>query len=390
MTMATKNEIFEQYEKEYWQASKERKSVILDVVAEVTGMCRKSAIRKFRVRQLRDPAHQEGRGRPIIYTADTVAALKYVWHAADEPCGELLHPMVAEYVAVFRRDGMWTHDAEATAQLCAMSERTMKRRIGLFFKIRARKGGMTGTSPSLLKNIIPIFKGPWHDLPPGHGQLDTVAHCGNTLLGSFFWTVNYTDTATYWIVLRAQWNKGQEATVQSMEAIILRTPFLVCGMHPDSGGEFINWVAKEWCERNNIALSRSEPHKKNDNMYVEERNGHVVRKYLGYLRLDYPEAEDRINELYETLGLYLNHWKAVRRMKSKDRVGAKYIRTYEKRAMTPYECVCAHPSVSEEIKERLRAEHITLNPLRLKERIDALSMKIYDMHKAARNRTMYE
>ena len=28
-------------------------------------------------------------------------------------------------------------------------------------------------------------------------------------------------------------------------------------------------------------MSRSEPGKSNDNMYVEERNGHVVRKYFG-------------------------------------------------------------------------------------------------------------
>jgi hypothetical protein len=34
------------------------------------------------------------------------------------------------------------------------------------------------------------------------------------------YTVNYTDAATYWIVPRAQWNKGQQATVESMQTIM--------------------------------------------------------------------------------------------------------------------------------------------------------------------------
>jgi hypothetical protein len=388
--MAAKNEIFGKYQKEYYRASKERKSVILDVISEVAGMRRKSVIRKFRVLQVRDPARQEGRGRPVTYTAGSVAALKFVWQAANEPCGELLHPLVPEYVSIFRRDLIWKHDEVSTACLLAMSERTMKRRIGSFVKIQNKRRGMTGTSPSLLKHIIPIFKGPWHGLPPGYGQLDTVAHCGNTLLGDFFWTVNYTDTATYWVVLRAQWNKGQEATVASMEAIVMRVPFSVRGMHPDSGGEFINWTAKGWCDRHGIALSRSEPYKKNDNMYVEERNGHVVRKYLGYIRLDCPEAEGSINELYETLELYLNHFTAVRRTATKERIGAKYVRTYEKVARTPYGRVLAHPEIEEGVKVRLRAEHATLNPVFLKRRIDVLTKKIYDMHTAARNRSIPE
>lgn len=215
---------------------------------------------------------------------------------------------------------------------------------------------MTGTSPSLLKHIIPIFKGPWNDLPPGSGQLDTVAHCGSTLAGDFVWTVNYTNAATYWNALRAQWNKGQVATVGSMEAIVAAMPFPVHGMHPDSGGEFINWVAKGWCDERGIVLSRSEPNRKNANMYVEERNGHVVHKRLGYARLDHPGVVTLMNELYDMLGRYLNHFRAVRRMASKARVGAKYVRTYEKRAMTPYQRVLAHPAVSDEVKSRLGAE----------------------------------
>ena len=376
MNMATKNNIFERYLEEYLKASRARKSAILDHVVDVTQMHRKAAIRKFGALQLRDSARMEQRGRAIYYTKDVDAALRTVWDAANEPCGELLHPLIGEYVAIFKRDKQWRHDEIATGKLLKMRPHTVRRRVSGFEHIRAGRHGLSATKPSLLKAIIPIFKGPWKDLPPGHGQLDTVAHCGNALLGDFVYTVNYTDAATYWIIPRAQWNKGQEATVENMKHIKARLPARRLGAHPDTGSEFINWVAKRWCESEGINLSRSEPGKKNDNMYVEERNGHVVRKYLGYTRLDCPNAVPAMNELYDALGLYLNHFQAVRRTLSKERIGAKYRRTYEKIAQTPYQRMLGHPAVSNEVKGRLRNEHAMLNPLFLKRQIDMLISKI--------------
>jgi hypothetical protein len=123
-------------------------------------------------------------------------------------------------------------------------------------------------------------------------------------------------------------------------------------------------------------LSRSEPNKKNDNMYVEERNGHVVRKYLGYTRFDDRVLVPLLNKFYDVLALYLNHFQVVRRTKTKTRVGAKYVRTYEKVPQTPYARMVAHPAVPEKVSEKLRREHATLNPLVLKEKIDRLLLEI--------------
>lgn len=381
MNMVTKNNIFERYLVEYLSADRERKSAILDHVIDVTQMHRKAAIRKFHALQLRDVVQPEQRGRTVYYTKDVDAALRAVWEAANEPCGELLHPIISEYVAIFKRDKQWGHDEEATAKLIEMGLHTVRRRVSEFAEGHRARGGISATKPSLLKTIIPIFKGPWKELPPGHGQLDTVAHCGNALLGDFAYTVNYTDAATYWIIPRAQWNKGQEATLESMKAIQKRLPVPWLGAHPDTGSEFINWVAKRWCDAEGINLSRSEPGKKNDNMYVEERNGHVVRKYLGYTRFDCPAVVTAMNELYDVLGSYLNHFQAVRRTLSKERIGAKYRRVYEKVAQTPYQRMLAHPAVPEEVRARLQKEHEALNPLFLKRRIDTLITKIMTMQR---------
>lgn len=118
-------------------------------------------------------------------------------------------------------------------------------------------------------------------------------------------------------------------------------------------------------------------------MYVEERNGHVVRKYVGYVRFDRPLVVPVMNEMYDVLALYLNHFQAVRRTETKERVGAKYKRTYEKIAQTPYRRMLEHPAVSEEAKEKLRAEHAELNPLCLKKQIDTLTAKILKLQKTA-------
>ncbi len=332
--MATKNNIFAEHAKAWRRAKhhKEKRSEIIKHICFVTGMHRKSIPRKFKKLQLRDST-TEKRGRSLFYTPDVTAALKDVWEAADEICGELLHPIVNEYIDILIRDNLWKHDDEATGKLCAMSKRTIRRRIVKFEQVR-RRHGISATSPSHLKHIIPIFKGPWKDLPPGHGQIDTVVHCGDSLAGDMAFTVNYTDAATYWIVPRLQWNKGQEATVESMKTIKERLPFELHELHPDTGSEFVNWIAKQWCDEENIKLTRSEPGKKNDNMYVEERNGHVVRKYLGYTRLDVRSVVPLVNELYDILEVYLNHFIPVRRTLSKERIGAKYRRTYEKKAHT--------------------------------------------------------
>ena len=118
-----------------------------------------------------------------------------------------------------------------------------------FDKAKKKGKGLSGTKPSFLKAIIPIFSGPWKGMLPGYGQIDTVAHCGHSLLGDFIWSLNYTDAETYWVILRAQWNKGQEATQKNMAIIKKKLPVLLLGIHPDTGSEFINWILKKWCDK---------------------------------------------------------------------------------------------------------------------------------------------
>ena len=383
MNMETKKEIFERYKEEYFKAKTLKKdgrreqTRILDIVCGVIRMHRKSAVRKFNSIQDRDPCALEMRGCPVRYTPDVTAALKDVWDASNGLCGELLHPIIGEYVGIFTRDKSWKHSDEATGKLLAMSEMTVKRRVAKFEKVKRKGQGFSSTSPSNIKTIIPISVGEWKDAEPGVAQEDTVAHCGSTLKGDFIYTLNATDVSTLWNILRGQWNKGQEATRESEEYVRKNLPFPYLRRHTDTGKEFITWEAKRWGDAHSIKLTRSRPYKKNDNPHVEERNGHIVRKYVGYIRLDAREAVSILNDLYAVLNLYTNHFIPSRKTMSTVRVGAKYKRTYEK-AKTPYQRVMNHPKISAETKEKLRLEHVKLNPAALLKEIGRSRAVLYD------------
>ncbi len=383
--METKNNIFKEHLREYLKANKQDKSKILNHVCFITKMHRNSAMRKFRSLQFKDSGQEERRGRSIFYTPDVISALKEIWEIAGKVCGELLHPIIKEYVEILIRDKQWEYDDETTDKLFFMSQASVKRKVGGFKRNGRKAKGLSATKPSLLKTIIPVFSGPWENKPPGCGQVDTVVHCGRTLFGDYAYTLNYSDMAVCWTILRAQWNKGQEATILNMSEIKRRLPYLLLEAHYDSGMEFLNWAMVEWGKTEKVELSRSRPNHKNDNMFVEERNGHVVRKFAGYQRLDCPETVFVLNELYGVLELYLNHFIAVRRCLKTERIGSKTKRIYEKQAKTPYQRVLEHPVVSKEVKEKLKAEHFKLNPLILRKEVERLQKKVYNTQQRHEN-----
>jgi hypothetical protein len=200
-----------------------------------------------------------------------------------------------------------------------MSISTVKRKTVTFFEKDKNTfhKGMSTTRPSAIKTIIPIRDTSWFEAKIGEGQLDTVVHCGDALCGDMAYTLNYTDFKAYWIGLRAQMNKGQRATQESLFYIKEDLPFGLIEIHPDSGSEFINYHLKKCCDNAGIRMTSSHPSHKNDNMYVEERNGHIIRKKIGYIRIDSQEAVDTLNEYYEVLCLFYNHFVPVRRTKEK-------------------------------------------------------------------------
>ena len=384
MNMTTKNNIYREHLEGWLKAkrsrNKQERGKIIQHICFVAGVHPKSVSRSFERIQLRG-TFEERRGRKEYYTPDVTFALKEVWDAASEPCAENLHGVLADYVKIFIRDNVWQHRKETTEKLLAMSLGTMKKRVAKFTRKRFIAHGKSATKPSNIYTLIPVRSGDWEEAKVGTLQIDTVAHCGNSLAGDFVYTVNATDVATLWGTRRAQWNKGQTATVKNMEQMEKDHPFSIVEWHPDSGSEFINWHCKEWCEKRGQRLTRSRPNHKNDNCFVEERNGHVVRRWVGYSRLDVEDIVEALNSVYDVLTPYLNHFVASRRIVTKERVGAKWKIAREKKAKTPFERVLERKDVNDDVKTKLKKEHEALNPLVLKQKIDQRLKVIFDLQK---------
>ncbi len=381
MNMAHKQGVFEEKLEAYLKGPKKRRSEILDAVVEVSGLTRKGAIKRFRAMRMRDPCATEKRGRPRTYTLDVTAALKDVWEIGSESCGENLHPQIGEYIDIQIRATKWKYGEIATHKLRKMSVGSVKTYIGRFTRTRRNFGGKSTTQKSSVISMVPIRMDGWEQAETGVVQVDTVAHCGAANAGDFDFTTNGTDVATLWGSRRAQWNKGQEVTKVSLEAMRRSSPFPWTEAHPDSGSEFINSHVLSYATETNLRMTRSRPYHKNDNCFVEERNGHVVRAYVGYERFDVPATVDALNDLYDVLTPYLNHFIASRRIVSKERIGARWKVTREKIAKTPYQRVLERSDVSDDVKDKLRIEHSKLDPATMRKEIDRLTKRVHDIQR---------
>lgn len=375
-------ELFERFRSDYWKGSKKERGTILDTVCKSSKLHRKAAIRKFSGLFGRKEKRAQRAGRPVKYGADVDAALFSVWEVGAHCCAELLEPQIHEYQKSLASLKKWSHSGSATKLLLSMSLGEMKRRI-TGFRMKHSIRGRTSTSSSAIKRIVKVYAGPWRKRPPGHRQFDSVVHCGLKLWGDMVYTINGVDTALLWSNRRAQWNKGEEVTLSSVEYIESQIPSSTLSRHSDSGSEFLNYYFLENTEQKKIQMTRSRSGKKNDNAFVEERNNSIVRKWVGYERYDTAAHADALNALYEVLDLYLNHFQAVRRCVKRERHGAQYVRVYDE-AKTPYARALAHPLVSKEAKEKLRAEHATLNPVTLLTKIATLKKALAEVTRATR------
>lgn len=371
--------------RKYLNTSKKEKGLILDGLERQTGMWRESIIRSLRREQMRRPDNPpRKRGRRVYYTHDVCFALEGVWEAANRCCGELLHPVIPEYVSILKRDKMWVHSDEITGKLLAMSMQTVRRKVS-GWKCGLGKKGISTTTPSAIKDRIPLFQGKWTEVSVGMGQIDTVAHCGGSLSGDFVYSCGYVDVSSGWFEYTAQWNKGMEATKESLKEIRSRLPVSLNHIHPDCGSEFLNQIVIAWSEENKIEISRSRSYHKNDNGYIEQRNGHIIRRWLGYDRLGSLKLLPKIKEFLKIVCLYHNHFLAQRLcVGTKTLPNGKYRKVYEKIPITPCKRLLSNPDVSEEIKDKLKIEHQNLNPKVLHDKL--VKMKC-DILKANRLQT---
>ena len=141
-------------------------------------------------------------------------------------------------------------------------------------------------------------------------------------------------------------------------------PFPVLGLDSDNGSEFINQHLYAYCQRNRITFTRSRPYKKNDSAHVEQKNGQVVRRLVGYDRYSSRPAQEALGRLYATVRLYGNYFQPAMQLVAKTRHGARVHKVYS-RAQTPYQRLKAAGTLSAQEAAAVEQRYRELDPTRL-------------------------
>jgi Integrase core domain len=279
LSYRAKREVLLQIAPRYREASSALKEVILDEFVATTGYARKYAIRL-----LNHPVDIKltiERPRLPRYGSEVQQALHLTWTAANHICAKRLIPFLPTLVETLERHGHLHLSEECRNQLLSMREAPADRMLRPYRK-QERRGISTTRSGTLLKKQIPIrtFQD-WNEVKPGFLEADLVAHCGTQAEGSFLYTLTLTDVATGWTECLPLLNRGQEAVVAALRRAQQLLPFPILGIDTDNGAEFINLELLAYCEQEHITFTRGRPQKSNDQCYVEQKNGQIVRGCRG-------------------------------------------------------------------------------------------------------------
>ena len=100
------------------------------------------------------------------------------------------------------------------------------------------------------------------------------------------------------------------------------------GLDVDNDSAFINETVVTYCREREIQLTRSRAYKKNDQAWIEQKNGSVVRRLVGYGRLDGLRAVEGLGRLYTASRLFVNFFQPSFKLKEKIRNGARVTKRY--------------------------------------------------------------
>lgn len=371
MSFRAKRELLLQVSTRYQAARHQQKSIILDEFIAATGYARKYAIRLL-TRPAPPPTAAITRPRARRYGPAVQEALRVAWAAANGICGKRLVPFLPELVASLERHGHLQLTDEVRAQLLRLSPATADR---LLRSARTGQGprSLSTTKPgALLKRQVPIrtFAG-WDEAQPGFVEADLVAHCGQRAEGAFLYTLVLTDVATGWTECLPLLHRGQHAVIQALDRARQLLPFPLLGLDTDNGGEFLNEELLAYCRREQITFTRGRAYRKNDQCFVEQKNGVIVRQLVGYDRFEGEAAYRQLTEVYRAVRFYINFFQPSMKLREKQRDGSHTRRRYDP-AQTPYRRLVAAKLLAPDTQQRLAALAHTLDPVRLLQQIETL------------------
>ena len=367
MTHTARAELANAVRQRYHTANPAEKRRILDEFIAVTGYHEKSAIRALNAERM-NPGRQT-RIRLPLYDEAARAALIVLWEASDRVCGKRLRALLPILLPAMERNQHLKLDEPMRQKILSMSASTIDRLLRVprrVTRLRKRRRAV----PEVRRRVPVRTFADWNDPPPGSMEMDLVAHCGEVNRGSYINSLVLTDIATGWTESAPLVVRESGLVVETLERIRLSLPFALRALDVDNGSEFVNETLIQYCLGHGIEFTRSRPYRKNDQAWIEQKNGAVVRKLLGYRRFEGIAAAQAITRLYGASRLFVNFFQPSFKLAEKHRQGAQVAKRYHP-PQTPCERLLQADSISEATKAKLREVAGALDPLRLLEEIRA-------------------
>jgi len=375
--MTTRKELVGALRERYRSATFGERIKILDEFVALTGYHRKHAIRVLREEVATAKA---ARTRNRLYDEAVRQALTVLWEAADRVCGKRLKALIPMLVDAMERHGHLDLDPVIKTKVLQVSAATIDRvlaatRSHIDGQRKRRKG-----IGSAIRRSIPVRTfADWLDPPPGFFEIDMVEHCGGVKTdGDFVHTLTMTDIASGWTECVAMRMREQMLIVEAFDTVASALPFAMLGVDSDNDSSFMSQSVFNYCKGHGLVQTRSRAYKKNDQAWVEQKNGAIVRRLVGYGRLSGAAATKALAQLYASSRLYINFFQPSFKLKSKTRDGARVHKVYFTPA-TPCDRLLAHSSVGPAIREKLTAQFMSLDPMRLLQEIRLAQQTLSDM-----------
>lgn len=373
ISVTTKNELIAALAKRYAAGKREEKSQILDQFVSISGMHRKHAMRLLRGTD----KQSQSRRRAQIYDEATRQALIVAWEASDRICGKRLKPLLPILISSMEQHGHLKLDDQVRTLLLQMSAATIDRTLK---SVRETPGGRRrrrSVASSALKRSVPIRKfSDWGDPAPGFIEADLVSHSGPNARGSFIQTLVLTDIATGWTECAPLLVREQKLLTEVLTELRRLMPFPLLGFDTDNDSVFINETIRGI--DSDIEFTRCRPYRKNDQAYVEQKNGSVVRRIVGYHRYEGVEAAATLAELYRSVRLFVNFFQPSFKLLGKQRDGAMVKKLYSSPA-TPHQRLLSDARTAVEVRDRLLHMSKQLDPVKLLRDIRAGQQRLADI-----------
>lgn len=363
MSLTTRRELTAAIRQRYQVADRVGKKMILDEFTQVSGYHRKHAIRVLTAQPASEPKTRVVRR---VYQEAVKEALIVLWEASDRICGKRLKALLPLLVEAMERHGHLQLEEGVRTQLLTMSASTIDRQLHL---VRERAYGghkrRSAATNRVRKMVAVRTFADWEKpLLPGFMEMDLVTHCGPRAEGSFVHSLVLTDVASGWTECVALPVREQALIVEAITGLRPKLPFPLLGLDTDNDSAFMNDTLWNYCQKQGIVFTRSRAYHKNDQAWVEQKNGAIVRKLIGYGRLEGLTAAAALRRVYEASRLYTNFFQPSFKLKSKYREGARVHKQYEL-PDTPYRRLLARDDVPPETKQMLSRQMELLDPVLL-------------------------